>query len=126
MTARERMTDEELAQIKERAEKATEGPWVWDDDYDMNVQDLPVLRGKEFNVMDFGNDTTFYPIAGNPPDDEDASFIAHARTDIPKLIAEVEYMREKQAELLEYNRQYFAEIKRLRAEIARLEMEAMK
>lgn len=36
------------------------------------------------------------------------------REDIPKLIAEVEYRREKQAELLEYNRQYFAEIKRLR------------
>lgn len=48
------------------------------------------------------------------------------REDIPKLIAEVEYRREKQAELLEYNRRYFAEIKRLRAEIARLEMEAMK
>lgn len=47
------------------------------------------------------------------------------REDIPKLIAEVEYRREKQAELLEYSRQYFAEIKRLRAEIARLEMEAM-
>lgn len=57
MTARERMTDEELAQIKERAEKATEG---------------------------------------NPLRDFDLLFARSnlVREDIPKLLAEIERLRE--------------------------------
>lgn len=105
-----RLTDEELAEIKERAEKATEGPWGVGKPSPNGLNNVGTMSGL---------------LTAQTLEEEDASFIAHAREDIPKLLAEVEYRREKQAELLEYNRQYFAEIKRLRAEIARLEMEAI-
>ena len=110
MTNNQRLTDEELAEIRERSEMAAAGPWELAD----------TTEGAW--IIDEEGDI----ISGTCESTTDAVFIAHAREDIPKLIAEVEYRREKQAELLEYNRQYFAEIKRLRAEIARLEMEAMK
>lgn len=113
MTNNQRLANEELAEIRIRAEKATRGAtpeWFVDDEYNDTVR------------CSWSADL----IAENIPTEADANFIAHAREDIPKLLAEVEYGREKQTELLEYNRQYFAEIKRLRAEIARLEMEAMK
>lgn len=79
MTARERMTDEELAQIKERAEKATEGPWKCADTTDgaWLLDDADLI------------------VAGTFGREEDASFTAHAREDIPKLIAEVERLRER-------------------------------
>ena len=113
MTNNNRLTNEELAQIKERAEKATRGKWSF----------VPIDDSLEYFIVgEDGNEA----VASEVFMINDAAFIAHARTDIPKLIAEVEYRREKQAELLEYNRQYFAEIKRLRAEVTRLEMEALK
>jgi hypothetical protein len=66
-----RLTNEELAAIRERAEKATPGPWI-DNGNEIVAECKPNLG-----------------IAG-AISDEDAEFIAHARTDIPKLIAEVE------------------------------------
>ena len=110
MTNKQRLINEELAQIKERAGDVTEG------------KSLKIgFSGKAYEL--YNNDGEWIADVGVS---EDAEYIGHAYEDIPKLLAEVEYRREKQAELLEYNRQYFAEIKRLRAENARLEMEALK
>lgn len=105
-----RLTDEELAEIKERAGKATEGKW------------RHTLTTPEYDTYFIGSsnvDGTFTPI-GNINGEVDAAFIAHAREDIPKLLAEIEYLRGRQAELLEYNRMYLADIKRMSAEVERL------
>lgn len=69
------MKAEELAVIKERAEKATEGPW-YVDNYDGSVR---------------GDDNKF--ICSQNFEDSDAEFIAHARQDVPKLVVEVERLQ---------------------------------
>ena len=68
----------DLDPIKARADAATEGPW--------GVEDARV----------FGDDgrTQVCTLSGTRAWLPDAEFIAHARTDIPALIAEVERLRE--------------------------------
>jgi hypothetical protein len=81
------MTDEELEAIRERAEKATPGPWTTEQSYDGDP-DTPVLVG----------DGEY--LCASPDDGvrgghlfEDADFIAHAREDVPALVAEIELLR---------------------------------
>lgn len=71
------MTDEELKAIEERANAATPGPW--------RGFDTGVLSGPRWVV---GNEESrqFYNLA-------DGRFIAHAREDVPALIAEVRRLR---------------------------------
>lgn len=73
----QRLTNEELAQIKERAEKATGGPWKCADTTDgaWLLDDADLIVAETFGR------------------EEDASFTAHAREDIPKLTAEIERLR---------------------------------
>jgi len=66
------LTPERLRAIKERCERATPGPWWWDD------------RGDVYGSKD-GNTW----IAGFRRE-LDAEFAAHARDDVPALVAEVE------------------------------------
>lgn len=96
------MTSEELQTIKERAEKATAGPWTMD-------RTREQIKGPRYTICNiaFDVDGRFEPetyaaykaIGGvadedtNPFQDEDAAFIAHARSDIPALIAEVERLQ---------------------------------
>jgi len=78
------MTSEELAQIRERAEKATEGKWSY------------TLTTPEYDTYFIGSanvDGTFTPI-GNINGEVDAAFIAHSREDIPRLISYIAYLRE--------------------------------
>lgn len=77
------MTEQELKEIEERANKATPGPWRVD-------ESLP-------NVY-IRHDGIGWPIASmfhtaNGPWKENAEFIAHARTDIPALLADNERLR---------------------------------
>lgn len=74
------MTDEQLAEIKARAEAATPEPWKWQpfDSIIATSVGVHVVRGNGTGVVS----------------DEDAVFIAHARSDIPALLAEVEAWRE--------------------------------
>lgn len=70
------LSDKEIAAIRERAERATKGPWRYD----------PRLPG--FQVVAEGE-----PIARLPPNiaaERDAHFIAAAREYVPRLLAEVE------------------------------------
>lgn len=80
----------DLEAIKERYEKATEGPWKrrgdWIDggDYD------EVLAPRPVSCMT-------YCYGGSSQiemEDADAEFIAAARSDVPALVAEVERLRE--------------------------------
>ncbi len=107
------MTDERLAEIRARVEAACPAPWRVNTK-DRAGEDWPigfVLHG----ILDVGQDTdgtnwivttdgirASQMVSGGA--EEDATFIAHARTDIPDLLAE---------------------IGRLRIEIARLKKEAI-
>lgn len=66
------MTKQELDAIRERCEKAPAGPWS-------NIGDWAIIQGKDPN---HGN------LIGSV-NKEAAEFIAHAREDIPALLAEI-------------------------------------
>lgn len=72
------LTQDDLDMIKERAEKASSGPWqvasTTDGEYILDCDELVVAATFERK--------------------EDAYFVAHAREDIPRLVAEVERLRE--------------------------------
>lgn len=71
------LTNAEIEAIRKRAQAATEGPWQLADTYDGAW------------ILDSDDDI----ISGTVSRIVDAEFIAHARTDIPKLLAEIERLR---------------------------------
>lgn len=75
------LTEQQLNQIKIRADAATPGPWDVDDDDGFvivpGVADMCAAR-----------------------DERDRAFIANARTDIPALLDEVQRLRVENARLL--------------------------
>lgn len=86
------MTDAELADIRDREAKATRGPW--------SSKDVQFCEGLE--VQMFGPDGTVF-FTSNISENDDA-FIAHAREDVPALLAEVERLRACLAERIESER----------------------
>ena len=98
------ITKKEIDEIKSRLEKASSGPWrvatTTDGEYILDCDDCVVAAIFERK--------------------EDAYFVAHAREDITRLVAEVERLYNRNKELLEFNRMYFAQIKELRTEVERL------
>jgi hypothetical protein len=82
------MKRDELDTIRERADAATQGAtpeWYMDEDYKGTVR------------CAWSGDL----IAQCIPTEADAEFIAHAREDIPKLLAEVERLKHIALELLD-------------------------
>lgn len=73
----ERLNNEEIEAISKRAEAATEGQWQLADTYDGAW------------VLDRDDDI----ITGTVSRIDDAKFIVNARADIPKLLAEISYLR---------------------------------
>jgi len=71
------MSEIDLAAIKARCDRATDGPW--------NVRELP-LDYAEVSDRDSNTVADAWHI-------NDAYFIANARTDVPALVAEVERLR---------------------------------
>lgn len=71
----------ELNAIKERAEKATPGPWSFDGDFTARINGIlePVIYAGYGELV---------------VRDEDVDFITSAHTDITKLVAEVEHLQE--------------------------------
>ena len=75
------LSKKEIEAIRKRAEAASEGPW-WASD---GLYVVNNLTGDSYEWdADFVAETER---------ESDADFIAHARTDIPKLSAEIERMR---------------------------------
>ena len=74
------MTPERLAEIEARANSATEGPW-W-------LAHPGLIYGKYPHHEGYAQAVT----KADPPD---AEFIAHARTDIPALLAEVRRLKSR-------------------------------
>lgn len=82
------MTEQELQAIKERVEKATRGPWKWEQDF-LDCEEFYSEDEHEIITAGCGQNVGFVHIKGN-----DAEFIAHAREDVPTLIAEVKRYKE--------------------------------
>lgn len=79
------MTDDELKAIEERCAKASRGPWEVDDVYGKaaapgagNVVSISDVDGQNVAAVE-----------GTSAPNDNASFITHARADVPALIAEV-------------------------------------
>jgi len=75
---------EEIAAIRERAERATPGPW----EYDRLTYAI-------------GQSMPGYIVAKSMLRHPDAEFIAHARTDVPRLLDALEAAQEREAKLVE-------------------------
>lgn len=98
------MTNEELRQIRERAEKATAGPWEVGAEVDgvyagMNT----VVRATKPHTRWATRIVSVGQTRKHIKEDSEANaeFIAHAREDIPKLLAEIERYREIERRLRE-------------------------
>ena len=84
-----RLTDELIAEVEARCSNATPGPWA--------SYEYMVLNAGEYSIVvcDSGE---------NGESEKDAEFIAHARTDIPDLLAEVKTLKaEKESIAEEYS-----------------------
>lgn len=91
----ERLTDEQLAAIRERADAATPGPWATALEVDHDGQYwvvTPPDGSVLFSVCKVGH-------KGELKTEEDAEFIAHARQDIPALLAHIDALTAELATL---------------------------
>lgn len=77
--------EEKLAEISQRAEKAIKGPWEFKD-YTSN-QLIVTKKGAPICAL-----------AGVVAKDAEFEFIAHARQDIPKLLAVIELLIQQRSE----------------------------
>lgn len=86
-------TPERLAEVRARAEAATVGPWEWD-----APSTEPWPSGDE-NLHNAANDPVLsswgYDADGIDASAEDRAFIAHARTDVPDLLAALDAATER-------------------------------
>ncbi|MFZ3592244.1 hypothetical protein [Streptomyces sp. BH104] len=85
------LTDEQLAEIQARTESATPGPW-WTDI-------LPEHGGESIGI-DAPGDNWIVPV--QDLHEPDAEFVAHARTDVPTLLAEVQRLKGELAKVAEF------------------------
>jgi hypothetical protein len=105
----EPMPDTELDEIARRADDATPGPWhvrFLDDDYASNLVAVSTVpdtgRGERWPGFDHATIVAAtlvqhphrYVDIADARWDQNAAFIAHARSDIPRLIAEIRRLRE--------------------------------
>lgn len=82
------LTDGEIKEIRERERKATEGPWLWDGDETAVEDEQPPYIYRK--LPEVAEDAISVLWDSDWGDDADADFIAHARQDIPRLLADRE------------------------------------
>jgi len=105
-----KLTQEQIEEIRKRAEAATPGPWeVWRHRY--NGYNGWV---EEIGVGGFTADIDIESV-------EDAEFMAKARQDIPALLAHIAELEEQAAEDEEVKFGYYNENKMFQQRIAELE-----
>ena len=84
------MNQEQLNTIKQRVEKTTPGPWIVAPEK-CGPEGQSVYESDSFGwICEVGDP---YPRGNNRPQ-ENMEFIAHAREDVPALVAEIERLRE--------------------------------
>lgn len=82
-------TPKRESEIAERCEKATPGPWCYGGDD--RIYDDPEEYGAERCLLqqyELGHEQQNW--------DNDAEFIAHARTDLPDALSEIKRLRERE------------------------------
>lgn len=87
------MTDERLAEIEAREKVATHGPWNYSG-VPYNLYEDPTIFGPNDEYIA----QTVYDMQSGSQNhniDEDTIFIAHARQDVPDLIAEVRRLQDE-------------------------------
>jgi len=93
----ERLSDDELAAIAARAEAATAGPWCVEGWRGDGVERIVAILAPD--------DTPLATMEGPhtaAATQRDAAFIAHARTDVPRLLAELARLRAVEAAAAAY------------------------
>lgn len=109
------LTAERIQQIQARVDAATEGPWNHHDFGYAGEQEPSIIAihqgAFDWQSIRDGHRVAFTDWAQQPC--QDADFIAHARSDIPALLAEVERLTAEVADCAERNEQL-----RLEAEFA--------
>ncbi|WNF07426.1 ead/Ea22-like family protein [Brevibacillus borstelensis] len=91
------ITPQELAAIRERAEKATPGPWKlinYDNGFAVYASEVEMISDWYYE---------------NGFTEENAEFIANARTDIPRLLDEIERLQERWVYAIE-NAEHMADV----------------
>lgn len=97
----------ELAEIKAREEAAKPGPWTARPYEDCGRLDPERCDG----IVDAEGYAIVKTDSGvYPPEQATAEFIAHARTDVPRLIAEVRRLRTEATSLMEHRNAELAEM----------------
>lgn len=84
-----------LAEIEAREQAATKGPWEWCKPYD-TADYYQLIGDGNAQVMDDGSACGEYT-EEITPDSPNGQFIAHARADIPALIALVRTLAKRRA-----------------------------
>lgn len=94
------MTTEELAAIKARCEAATPGPWIAKrfDPYRSRAAIYQTPAAQKVNPLRWQVAAICREARA-----QDAEFIAHARADIPALLAEVERLRAALKRVISYS-----------------------
>ena len=87
-----KLTQDELQAIKERAEKATSGPWYHTERDTQDIERYICSDSTGDFVVSSGH---YYDEDWSEIKYDDAEFIANAREDIPQLVAEVERLQRK-------------------------------
>ncbi|HEY6115778.1 MAG TPA: hypothetical protein VI172_07445 [Candidatus Dormibacteraeota bacterium] len=109
------LTSQQLDEIEARANAATKGPWGFydGDNYADVAADMQVTSPGSYNYREKVarlEDENYWDDQAHEDDDEDcaseqmaanAAFIAHAREDVPVLLAEVRRLTDRVAELEE-------------------------
>ncbi|MBY0430270.1 MAG: hypothetical protein K2Q10_03660 [Rhodospirillales bacterium] len=92
-----RLTAEELAEMQARAEKATPGPW--------EVLMDPAIDTAWLNAATVDDDRAIalFDYRDGERNLANAIFSARARTDLPRLVAEIRSLRERVQALLQAN-----------------------
>ena len=99
------MNDEELQAIRDRCDAATPGEWkirIIEPEFENNAaqDDIVSIVAPMWEIADITTYERFVESSWNPAVDiADATFIAHARADIPALLAEVDRLRAALAEI---------------------------
>ena len=105
------LTDADLDTISARAESALPGPWRLFDQWEPNnLARENVVLWNDPHLAE-GVDGWVCQVPGDPAN---AEFIAHARADVPRLIADLRASRARVAVLSTANTELHAEVERLR------------